>query len=204
MKLYKNLSTAIKERTEVEALKITVSGSEFPPELLMFTNLKELYLEGAIENFPRIGHPWEKLRILSIKWPSFKGDIAGVFTLPSLENMKVIETPLSRLTLPLGQINAPMKSLTLKNCGLDELPEEFSMLTKLEDLNLSGNNLSQLPHSFPAIRNLKRLNLDSNEFKKFPDLVKQMTKLSHLSIDNNKFSDDEKARIHREFNLWIN
>ncbi len=170
----------------------------------MFTNLRELYLDGAIENFPRIGHPWEKLKILSLKWPSFKGEISGVFTLPSLENLKIIETPLTRLTFPLGQINAPLKSLTIKNCGLTNLPEEFSMLTHIEELNLSGNDLTDLPHSFPAIRNLRRLNLDSNAFEKLPNLVKQMKKLSHLSIDNNKFSDDEKARIHREFNLWPN
>lgn len=204
MKLYKNLSTAIKERESVEALKITLSDKEFPAELLMFTNLRELYLEGGTENFPRIGHPWEKLRVLSIKWPSFKGDISGVFALPSLENVKIIETPLARLTFPLGQINAPLKSLTLKSCGLRNLPEEFSMLTNIEELNLSGNDLSELPLSFPALKKLRRLNLDSNNFEKFPDLIKGMRNLSHLSIDGNKFSDEEKARIQREFNIWVN
>ena len=202
MKLYKNLSTAIKEREEVEALKVTLSGKEFPSELLMFTNLRELYLEGIVENFPRIGHPWEKLRILSLKWPAFSGDISNVFTLPSLENLKIIETPISRLTLPLGQINSPLKSLTIKSCGLTELPEEFSMITQLEELNLSGNELSDLPHSFTSLRHLRRLNLDSNIFQTFPDLVKQMKALSHLSIDGNLFSEDEKARIQRVFNIW--
>ncbi len=204
LKLYKNLTTAIKEREEVEALKLTISGKDFPPELLMFTHLRELYLEGDVENFPRIGHPWEKLKILSLKWPSFNGDIASVFTLPSLENLKIIETPIKRLTLPLGQINCPLKSLTIKSCGLPELPEEFSMLTSIEELNLSGNELKTLPHSFPSLRRLRRLNLDSNSFQTFPDLVKEMKTLSHLSIDGNLFSEDEKARIQREFNLWPN
>jgi Leucine-rich repeat (LRR) protein len=202
LKLYKSLSNAVKERTEVEALKITVSGPQFPPELLMFTNLKELYLEGDIQNFPRIGHPWEKLKILSLKWPAFKGDISGVFTLPSLENLKIIDTPLKRLTFPLGQINAPLKSLTLKSCSLEFLPEEFSMLTNLEELNASGNELMDLPQSFPALQKLRRLNLDANAFEIFPDLVKGMKSLTHLSIDRNRFSEDEKARIQRNFHIW--
>lgn len=204
MKLYKNLSQAIKERADVEALKISLSGKEFPSELLMFTNLRELYLEGNVESFPRIGYPWEKLKILSLKWPSFKGDVSSVFTLPSLENLKLIDTPITRLSLPLGQINSPLRSLTIKSCGLTELPEEFSMLVSLEELNLSGNALKSLPHSFASLSKLRRLNLDANSFREFPDLVKKMPTLSHLSIDGNSFSEEEKARIQRTFNLYPN
>ncbi len=204
MKLYKNLSIAIKERDEVEALKVTLTGGKFPTELLMFTQLKELYLDGDIEDFPRIGHPWEKLRILSLNWPSFKGDISAVFALPSLENLKIIQTPIRRLTLPLGQIASTMKSLTMKSCGLKELPEEFSMLIHLQELNLSGNELHSLPKSFPFLTELRRLNLDQNNFEFFPDLIRKMKKLSHLSLDGNQFSEEEKARIQRDFNIWLN
>jgi Leucine-rich repeat (LRR) protein len=204
LKLYKNLATALKEREEVEALKVTLTGGTFPSELLMLPNLKELYLEGETEDFPKIGTPWNKLRVLTVKWPSFKGDISGLFSLHSLSNLKIIETPLKRLTLPLGQIHAPLKSLTLKSCELTELPEEFSMLTILEELNLSGNKLSALPASFPMLMKLKRLNLDHNHFSKFPEQFRNMKGLSHLSIDGNKFNEDEKARIQREFNIWVN
>jgi Leucine-rich repeat (LRR) protein len=204
LKLYKNLATALKESNEVEALKVTLTGGKFPAEILMLTNLKELYLEGDVEDFPRIGTPWNKLRTLSVRWPSFKGDLSGVFSLPSLGNLKIIETPLKRLTLPLGKIAAPLKSLTIKQCHLSELPEEFSMITTLEEVNLSGNNLEKLPLSFPLLSRLRRLNLDSNRFTRFPDLIRQMNTLSHLSIDGNKFSEDEKARIQREFNIWVN
>jgi Leucine-rich repeat (LRR) protein len=204
LKLYKSLKTAIEEREEVEALKVTLTGGKLPPEIFALGNLRELYLEGDIEDLPKIGTPWNKLRTLSIHWPSFKGDLAALFTFPSLTNLKIIETPIKRLTLPLGKINAPIKSLTIKSCGLAELPEEFSMLTSLEEINLAGNKLKALPQSFPVLARLKRLNLDSNSFVKFPDVVKSMPTLSHLSIDGNSFDEDEKARIHREFNLWLN
>ncbi len=203
MKLYKNLSTAIKESEEVEALKVSLTGT-FPTELFMLGNLKELYLEGNIQDLPRLGTLWPRLKVLSVKWPTFGGDLSGFFSLPSLENLKIIDTPLKRLTLPLGHVHSPMKSLTIKNCDLSDLPEEISMLTQLQEMNLSGNLLSSLPHSFPTLFHLRRLNLDANKFERFPDVIKNMKTLSHLSIDSNTFSEEEKARIQRLFNIWVN
>lgn len=201
LKLYKNLSQALVDGPEVEALKVSLSG-KFPHELFMLGNLKELYLEGDIQDLPRLGSLWPRLKILSVKWPFFKGDLSGFFSLPSLENLKIIETPIKRLTLPLGHVTSQIKSLTFKDCELSELPEEISMLTQLQEMNLSGNELSALPYSFTTLFFLRRLNLDSNNFVRFPDLIKSMTKLSHLSIDSNKFSEEEKSRIQRQFHLW--
>lgn len=204
MKLYKNLSSASQERNDVTALKINVKGEEFPEELLNFPNLTELYLEGNCKNFPLNSPVWENLKILSIKWPNFVGDLSSLFSLPNLENLKIIETPIKTFLLPLGKARAPLKSLTIKDCGLTLLPEEFSMLYQLTELNLSGNALTKLPFAFIDLTQLKRLNLDSNKFENFPDSIKRMPNLGHLSIDGNAFSEDEKARIQREFHIWVN
>jgi Leucine-rich repeat (LRR) protein len=203
MKLHKNLTSALKERTEVSAIKLSIKGS-FPVELFDFPNLEEVYLEGDCSDLPNTIAGWSKLKLLSLKWPGFKGNLSHLFCLPKLENLKVIETPVKTFLLPLGQVPAPLRFLTLKSCGLQKLPEEFSMLSGLEDLHLGGNELNELPHSFHELQKLKRLNLDQNNFKKFPDQIKGMKTLSHLSIDGNKFSEDEKARIQREFHIWVN
>lgn len=202
MKLYKNLAAASKEREEVQALKISVKGDVFPEEILNFPNLGELYLEGSCKTFPVAAPLWTRLKVLSIKWPEFNGDLSAVFKLPHLENLKIIETPLKTFLLPLGHAPAPIKSLTIKDCGMNFLPEEFSMLWQLTELNLSGNRLNRLPVSFIDLKFLRRLNLDHNEFSAFPDQIKKMTALSHLSIDNNKFPEEEKERIQREFHIW--
>lgn len=202
MKLYKSLSGASKEREEVQALKINVKGEAFPQEILDFPNLTELYLEGNCKTFPDAAPQWKELRTLSIKWPLFKGDLSSVFRLPHLENLKIIDTPLQSFLLPLGHTPAPIKSLTVKDCGLKLLPEEISMLWRLEEMNLSGNQLTALPLSFIDLTQLKRLNLDGNKFSAFPDIIKKMPHLSHLSIDRNSFSEEEKERIQREFHIW--
>lgn len=204
MKLYKNLSTALKEREEVRAIKLSLKGGKFPEELFDLTHLEEAYLEGDCESFPSHIPDWKNLRVLSLKWENFKGDLSPVFSLPLLENLKIIETPLKTFLLPLGIVSAPLKFLTIKGCKLEKLPEEISMLSKLQELYLPGNSLEELPHSFRELTLLKRLNLDSNQFQIFPDFIKSLPYLTHLSIDQNNFSEDEKARIQREFHIWVN
>lgn len=202
MKLYKNLSTALKEREEVRMIKLTLKEATFPKELFDFPNLEEAYLEGVCESFPDTITQWKNLKVLSIKWEKFSGDLSSILSLPKLENLKILETPMKMFLLPLGKINAPLKFLTIKSCGLEKLPEEISMCVELQDLSLPGNKLKDLPFAFKELAQLKRLNLDNNQFTQFPGQFKSMKKLGHLSIDGNKFSEDEKARIQREFHIW--
>jgi Leucine-rich repeat (LRR) protein len=193
-----------KNRDEVRVLKLNIKTEIFPEDMLDYPNLEELYLEGNCKTFPQNAPFWNSLRVLSIKWPNFDGDLSSIFKLPKLENLKIIETPLKSFILPLGHAPAPVKSLTIKDCSLLALPEEISMLPLLNEMNLSGNELIRLPVSFVELKNLKRLNLDKNHFEAFPDFIKKMSKLTHLSIDGNKFPEEEKERIQREFHIWPN
>lgn len=204
MKLYKNIKSAAVQREDVRALKLNLTNETLPPELFHFPHLEELYLEGNCKTIPQDLSPWNHLKVLSIKFSDFSGELSSLFNLPRLENLKIIETPFKQFLLPLGHSASPLKSLTIKNCGLIRLPEEISMLAHLTDLNLSGNQLNSLPTLFIDLINLKRLNLDHNHFQHFPDLVKKMKQLSHLSIDHNCFSEEEKERIQREFHIWPN
>jgi Leucine-rich repeat (LRR) protein len=203
MKLYKNLTSALKEREEVRAIKLSLKDN-FPIELFDLTELAEVYLEGSCKIFPDEIRGWKNVRVLSLKWEAFLGDLSPLFSLPKLENLKIIETPIASFRLPLGSIAAPLKFLSIKGCGLKTLPEEISMLTELAEFHLPNNELSSLPFSFRELKKLKRLNLDSNHFEVFPDFIKKMPLLGHLSIDHNAFSDDEKDRIQREFHIWPN
>jgi len=202
MKLYKNLSLALKEKDEVFAIKLSLKGT-FPKDLYHLPYLKEVYLEGSCKEFYFEKHHWLKLKTLSIKWEDFSGDLSELFTLPGLENLKIIDTPLKKIILPLGTIPASLKFLTIKNCGLETLPEEISMLGGLKELFLPGNKLSELPYSFCELANLKRLNIDSNQFFTFPNVIKKMPHLKSVSADHNLFNEIEKARIEREFNLTV-
>lgn len=203
MKLYKNLSSALKEPKLVEALKISIMDKQLPPEIYELPNLTELYLEGNCEAILQRDSCWQNLKYLSIKFPQFRGDFSPLFCLEKLEVLKVLETPIKSLTLPLGLSAMPLKMLTLKDCGLESLPEEISLLSSLVELSLPQNNLTRLPDTFIYLQQLKRLNLDQNAFVRFPDLLKKMPYLTHLSIDGNAFDSQEKERIQREFHIWV-
>jgi Leucine-rich repeat (LRR) protein len=204
MKIYKNLNSAHKAREEVTILKISLADDILPNEIFDFPNLEEIYLEGSCKNFPDRITGWKKVKTISIKWNHFSGDLSEILSLENLENLKIIETPIKMFLLPLGLIKAPLKSLTIKSCGLEKLPEEISMCSRLQELSLPGNKISSLPYSFTDLKELRRLNLDANQFKLFPDQIKKMSRLHHLSIDGNQFSEEEKERIQREFHLTIN
>ncbi len=203
MKLFRSLDSAMEEAESVEALKLDIKDGKFPPQIFMLENLKELYLEGNCIDLPKIGHPWPVLKTLSIKWPQFKGDLSRMMALPSVENLKIIETPQKQVLFPIGSAVLSLKSLTMKNCGLGALPEEITIFPELTEMNLSGNDLRHLPQAFVDLKKLKRLNLDQNQFETFPDMIKSMPLLSHLSIDGNPFPQIEKDRIQREFHIWL-
>ena len=204
MKLYKSINQANLERDKVQALKINLKDEEFPEGLLDFPLLEELYLEGLCRNFPSNLSSWERVKIISIKLPHFTGDLSSLFSLPRLENLKIIQTPLKHLLLPLGHAAAPIYFMTIKDCDLKILPDEISLLGQLKEVNLSGNKLSSLPQGFQFLTHLKRLNLDGNQFHTYPQILQKLPHLSHLSIDGNQFSQEEKERIQREFHIWVN
>jgi Leucine-rich repeat (LRR) protein len=200
MKLYKSLAQALKAPDDVLTLKISVDG-KLPPELARFPFLKELHLEGNCPDLDETLLHLQKLETLWLRFPNLQ-DTSLLFRLPRLKNLKLVETRIPRLLLPLGHPSCLLKSLTLKGAGLASLPDEIGTLAQLEELNLSGNQLSVLPPGLGDLKQLKRLNLDQNAFKIFPDLVGSIPSLIHLSIDGNLFSEEEKARIQRNFHLW--
>jgi Leucine-rich repeat (LRR) protein len=203
MKLFRTLTSAIEDAENVEALKLEIKDGKFPAQIFMLNNLKELYLEGNCIDLPKLGHPWPALKTLSIKWPQFQGDLSQIMAISSVENLKIIETPQKKVLFPIGSRVQGLKSLTMKNCGLESLPEEITIFPELSEINLSGNELKNLPMAFVDLKKLKRLNLDQNQFEKFPDMIKSMPSLSHLSIDGNPFPQSEKDRIQREFHIWL-
>lgn len=202
--MFKNLKSALEERENVTALKITIKDKALAPELFHFPHLRELYLDApALTELPDDIGAWSELALLQLRAPIFKGSLAPLFHLPKLTNLKTAETPLHPLRLAIGGSKAPLRFLTLKDAGLKSLPEEFGELSTIEELHLPGNLLKNLPVSFADLKKLKWINLDSNDFEVFPEVLGKLPQLKHLSIDSNSFSEEEKERIQRKFNLTV-
>ncbi len=200
MPMFKSLAKALEKRIEARALKLALKGSTLPAELFDLTELRELYLDAPeLTTLPTL-LPFSQLTHLEMSAPTLDGDLAPLFALKRLQVLKLHHTPLR--TLPLGHSTAPLRFLTLKACGLKNLPPEFGeLLQELEELSLASNELKELPGSFRELRKLKRLNLDANRLEIFPTVLGEMKNLKHLSLDHNLFSQDERERIQREYHL---
>src|SRR5690606_16047716 len=163
--------------------RIDIKSKVFPIELIDFGEIEELYLLGECEEFPVESPHWHKLKTLSIKLPKFKGDLSSLFKLKSLENLKIIETPIDSFRLPLGHSVWPRLLLSISGSRLKYPPPDISMLKAVTSTILSESELTSLPQSIVDQQFLERFNLDSNTFARFPDHIKDVKGLSYLSSD---------------------
>lgn len=78
--------------------------------------------------------------------------------------------------------------LDLSNLGIEELPENFGVLSSLISLNLSKNCLKSLPKSMAKLSALSNLDLRRNDFEVLPDVLADMP-LRSLNASGNRLND---------------
>ena len=78
--------------------------------------------------------------------------------------------------------------LDLSGRKIEELPEEFGLLTNLIALNLSNNKLSSLPDSMERLNKLSNIDLRRNSFKLLPQVLKHM-ELRSINASSNNLTD---------------
>ena len=78
-----------------------------------------------------------------------------------------------------------LEELDLSQVNLKELPENFGNLKKLRMLDLSLNALRSLPESFGDLEHLQILYLDSNQLSSLPESFKNLKKMTLLQLENN-------------------
>lgn len=75
--------------------------------------------------------------------------------------------------------------LDLLKMGLDVLPSEIGILTKLERLQLRGNNIRTIPSEIGLVEELTYLNLESNKVTGIPSEIGALTKLKTIQLHHN-------------------
>lgn len=69
------------------------------------------------------------------------------------------------------------------------LPDEFSSLTSLRQIDLTDNSLQELPSDIGQLINLTDLILDDNEIRDLPLGIGFCAKLETLTLDGNPVAD---------------
>ncbi|KKK85523.1 hypothetical protein LCGC14_2772460, partial [marine sediment metagenome] len=82
--------------------------------------------------------------------------------------------------------NGVIKSLSLDNCGINEVPETIRRLKSLKELILSRNCLERIPDWIDELDQLEVLDASHNIIKEIPKSIKNLCKLKQLKLQHNR------------------
>lgn len=84
-----------------------------------------------------------------------------------------------------------LKSFTLKNVSLSELPDYIQYFSNLTELTVKYASLESVPDNALDLTssNLKQLDLSNNKLRAVPKALSKLTNLQMLYLDHNKISD---------------
>ncbi len=162
------------------------------------------------------------LKILSITYP-FRGKVQVEVPLSISELINLEELAISNCAVPIGLSSIfpnfknlkhlflhhlnnfkfdsysagllpNLKSLSLADCGLYDLPIEIKNSTKLERVNVAANNLSEIPNFIKYLKELKKLDIYSNDnIKTLPIWLQNLENLEEIDVSYTSISDIPKA-----------
>eukprot|EP00002_Diphylleia_rotans_P040607 TRINITY_DN966_c0_g1_i12.p1 TRINITY_DN966_c0_g1~~TRINITY_DN966_c0_g1_i12.p1 ORF type:complete len:544 (-),score=89.29 TRINITY_DN966_c0_g1_i12:2174-3805(-) len=147
---------------------------EFISRMTSLTNLE--FSENQIHTLPEFFSALTTLKSLSI-FNGFAQTPPSYLFLPGLEALRIDHE--ARIHYDVDGVR-PI-SLTYRS-NMTELPESFSLMTRLEELDLEGNELSALPPIIMDFQNLTSLNLSRNKFTSLPEQISSLTKLEVLML----------------------
>lgn len=78
-----------------------------------------------------------------------------------------------------------LKTLTLVNCHLSEIPPGVYSSSKLENLNLSNNKIRKIHVDISNLQNLKKLDITHNRIQKLPESISSCNRLEVLEASDN-------------------
>ena len=94
-----------------------------------------------------------------------------------------------------------MEVLDLSSCSLTSIPEEFTYLTRLMELNIATNELTSLPFNIGRMTRLVVLNVSDNKLNDLPDSIGMCAGLGKfgagINLERNPITDDEMLRKYR-------
>lgn len=112
--------------------------------------------------------------------------LLSTVTILNMEKTRVKEDGLKQICGLRG-----LTSLTLRDCFISVLPDEFCDLRYLSHLDLSNNRLScdNLDCVLRYSKDITSLNLESCSMGKIPMIIGQMHRLTYLNLSDNSLND---------------
>lgn len=101
--------------------------------------------------------------------------------IPNIHKLNLTKMKFPELPEEIGLLSE-LTELKLHFCGLSDLPDSFSQLTKIQACGLEGNKFKVLPRAVCSWQHLKHLSLDQLPLQSLPPEIKQLIGLESLYI----------------------
>ena len=132
-----------------------------PPQLLKFSNLRELKLtNGEIPFIP--------------EW---------IGNLKKLGALDLVGNRIQKIPDSLGNLTN-LEQLDLRNNQIEVIPDCLGNLTQLEVLRLCFNQIRAIPTTLSKLTNLRVLALNNNQIEEFPAWISSLPRFSSTSTDS--------------------
>jgi hypothetical protein len=130
----------------------------------------------------------------------------GCFT--RLRMLSLQNNLLNSLPMEMGRL--PLRGLNLHRNHFKAIPEVFSLLQGVEELDLSNNDIEDLTETSPLwrMRSLEKLDLSYNRITKLPDQFSRLRSLKTLDLRGNPFQKEQLERLIPQFTqerlkIWV-
>ena len=180
-----NLPDALKECINLESLRFSYRSFS----LLLDSYMENLICKGQIksEHIPLVVFELEKLTSLDLKYTKINN-------LPdnNLRSIQCLNLDYNFISTFNENVLCPMvaslRTLTLSNNLLKEMPTELNCLVNLEVLDLSFNSI-QLLANISKLAKLKELYLGKNKLVSVNSNIKHLISLRKLALNENEITD---------------
>ncbi len=162
-KKYKSLQHAFENPLEVRKLVLHRKGIKaLPPEIVLFENLEELFLDGnhLVELPPEIGS-LKKLTKLSLRHNKLSTLPPEIGQLNNLEEIYLEHNEIKRLPPEIGDLEN-LRFLYIGKNYLRDIPTQIGNLARLVVLDISySGGLLEIPYEISQLKYLETLIIDS-------------------------------------------
>lgn len=129
--------------------------------------------------------------------PFFLLDCSSLMFLPRLTVLNLADNPVAMSGLRQICQLCTLKNLTLRNCGITTLPDEFCNLRNLSHLDVSFNELvcDNLNNAL-KYSNVTSLNLEMCDIMRIPTVITNLRNLTYLNVSNNLMDQHSTSDVN--------
>lgn len=148
-------------------------------------NLQDLMqleiVDSTIQNFY---YNFQRLYTISFNSVVFDGFTSDIENLKNLKTIQIENCKNIKIHDNITKLE--LKSLSLNNCGLKEIPNFVFDLENLTNLNLWNNLITEIPKEIGNLKKLTSLTLSTNKLETLPIEICELENLTSLVLLGNK------------------